>query len=101
MDNVSDIYFISHKKSVTFYLGTFTCTSSVQDLPIILKLENLQSLEKPLIFFIDLKFCKSNFYSLNRRKICKVVPYNSGSVYKVKIIVSHTHKNDCSPFHSF
>ena len=32
-------------------MGAFTRTSSVQDLPIILKLENLQSLDKPLFFY--------------------------------------------------
>ena len=44
-------------------------TSSVQDLPVILKRHNFQSLEKALNFFMELKFCKSDFYFLNRRKI--------------------------------
>ena len=43
--------------------GTFTLTSSVQDLPVILKLHNFQSLEKALNYFMELKFCKSDVYS--------------------------------------
>ena len=31
-------------------------------------------------FFIELKFCKSDFYSLNSLKKCKVATYNFGSV---------------------
>ena len=47
MDNVSEEYFIT-LKSVTFLNeGTFTRTS-VQDLPVILKWHNLQSLDKAL-----------------------------------------------------
>ena len=40
----------------------------MQDLPVILKWHNLQSLDKALDFFIELKLCKSDFYFLNRRK---------------------------------
>ena len=48
MDNVCEEYFY-HSKSVTFLNeGTITWTSSVQDLPVILKLINLQSLDKAL-----------------------------------------------------
>ena len=47
--------------------GTFTLTSSVQDLPVILKWHNFQSLEKALNFFMELNFCKSDVYFLNRR----------------------------------
>ena len=39
----------------------------MQDLPVILKLDNLQCLGKALDFFIALKFCKSDFF-LNRHK---------------------------------
>ena len=40
-----------HTKSVTFWNeGTFTWTSSVQDLQVILKWHNLQCLEKALEF---------------------------------------------------
>ena len=59
----------------------FTRTSSVQDLPVILKWHNLQSLDKALDFFIELNFCKSDLYSLNSLKKCKVAIYNFGSVY--------------------
>ena len=48
--------------------GTFTLTSSVQDLKAILKWHNFQSLEKALNCFMELKFCKSDVYFLNRRK---------------------------------
>ena len=60
--------------------GTFTRTLSVQDLPVILKWHNLQSLDKALDCFIELKFCKSDLYFLNRRNKCKVATYNLGSV---------------------
>ena len=43
-------------------------TSYVQDLPVILKWHNFQSLEKALNVFMEFKFCKSDVYSLNRRK---------------------------------
>ena len=50
MDNISEEYFIS-VKSVTFWNeGTFTLTSAVQDLPVILKWHNFQRLEKALNF---------------------------------------------------
>ena len=61
--------------------GTFTQTSSVQDLPVILKLHNLQSLNKALDLFIEFKCCESDFYFLNGRKNCMVATYNFGSVY--------------------
>ena len=41
----------------------------------------MQSLNKALDFFIELKFCKSDFYFLNRCKKCKVAIYNIVSVY--------------------
>ena len=40
----------------------------MQDLPVILKCDNLQTLDKALGLFIDSKFCKNDFYFLNRRK---------------------------------
>ena len=40
----------------------------MQGLPAISKLNNLQSLDKALDFSIELKFCKSDFYFLNRTK---------------------------------
>ena len=49
--------------------GTFTLTSSVQDIPVILKWHNFQSLEKALIF-MELKFLKSDVYLLNRHNNC-------------------------------
>ena len=62
MDNISN-------DIVTFLNeGAFTHSSSVQDLLIILKWYNLQSLDQALDIFIELKFCKSIVYSLNRRK---------------------------------
>ena len=45
-------------------------TSSVQDLTVILKWHNFLSLEKALIFFMEMKFCKSDVYFLTRRKTC-------------------------------
>ena len=52
--------------------GTFTLTSSVEDLPDILKLNNFQSLEKAMNCYMELKFCNSDVYFLNRRKkICR------------------------------
>ena len=48
--------------------GTFTLTSSVQDLPVILKWHNFQILQKALNFFMELKFCKSDVYFLNKHK---------------------------------
>ena len=53
----------------------------MQDLPVILKLHNLQSLDKALDLFIEFKFCESNFYFLNGSKNCMVATYNFGSVY--------------------
>ena len=40
----------------------------MQGLPVISKLNNLQSLDKAFDFSIELKFCKSDFYFLNRSK---------------------------------
>ena len=40
----------------------------MHDLPVILKWHNFQILEKALIFFMELKFCKSDVEFLNRRK---------------------------------
>ena len=45
----------------------FTTTLSVHDVPVILKCHNLQSLDKAMDYFIEIKFCKSEFYFLNRR----------------------------------
>ena len=53
----------------------------VQDLPVILKRDNLQSLDKVFDFFIALKFCNSDFYFLNRLKKCEEATYNIVSVY--------------------
>ena len=61
--------------------GTFTWTSSVQGLPVILKWHNLQSLDKALDLLIEFKFCKSDSYFLNGSKNCMVATYNFGSVY--------------------
>ena len=61
--------------------GTFTRTSSVQGLPVILKWNNLQSLDKALYLFIEFKFCESDFDLLNGSKNCMVATYNFGSVY--------------------
>ena len=69
-------------KSVTFWNDdTFTLTSSVQGLPVILKWHNLQSLDKALDLFIEFEFCENVFYFLNRSKNCVVVTYNFGSVH--------------------
>ena len=43
----------------------------MQDLLVILKWHNLQSLEKALNFIMELKFFKSDVYFLNRRKKCR------------------------------
>ena len=53
----------------------------MQGLLDILKLHNLQSLNKALDLLIEFKFCESNFYFLNRSKSCMVATYNFGSVY--------------------
>ena len=61
--------------------GSFTRTSSVQGLPVILKLHNLQSLDKALdLFIVEFKFCESDFYFLDGSKNCMVATYNFGSV---------------------
>ena len=39
----------------------------MQDLPVILKWHNFQSIEKALNFFMELQFCKSDVYYPNRR----------------------------------
>ena len=44
----------------------------------------MQSLDKALFFFIELKVCKSDFYFLNRRKKCKEATYSIVSVYMLK-----------------
>ena len=67
-----------HTKSVTFWNdGTFTRTSFVQDLPVILKWHNCR---EALDLFIEFKFCENDFYFLNRSKNCMVATYNFGSV---------------------
>ena len=53
----------------------------MQVLPVILKLHNLQSLDKALDLFIEFKFCESDFNFLNGSKNCMVATYNFGSVY--------------------
>ena len=53
----------------------------MQGPPVILKWHNLQSLDKALGLLIELKFCESDFYFLNRSKNCVVAAYNFGSVY--------------------
>ena len=74
--------FLYHTKSVTVSNeGTYSRTLSVQDLPVILKGDNLQSLDKALDVFIALKFSKSDLYFLTRRKKCKVATSNILSVY--------------------
>ena len=65
--------------------GTFTRTSSVQGLQVILKWQNLQSLDKALVLFIELKFCEKDFYFLNGSKNCMVATYDFGSVYTLLI----------------
>ena len=59
----------------------------MQDLPVILKLHYLQSLDKALDCFIDLKFCHSGFYFLNRRKQCKVAVYSVGLMYIITFVI--------------
>ena len=61
--------------------GTFTWTSSVQGLTVILKWHNLHSLNKALDLLVELKFCESDFYFLKGSKNCMVATYNFGSVY--------------------
>ena len=58
----------------------------MQDLPVVLKRDNLQSLDKVFDFFIALKFCNSDFYFLNRLKKCEVATYNIVSVYVQKSV---------------
>ena len=60
--------------------GTFTRTSYVQGLQVILKWNNLKSLDKVLDLFIEFKFRESDFYFLNGSKKCIVATYNFGSV---------------------
>ena len=57
----------------------------MHDLPVILELHNLQSLDKALDLFIKFKFCESDFYFLNGSKICMLATYYIGSVYTVRI----------------
>ena len=64
----------------------------MQGLPVILKLNNLQSLDKALDIFIEFKFCEIDFYFLNESKNCMVATYNFGSVY----IKHTTYENDTS-----
>ena len=53
----------------------------MQGLPVILKSHNLQSLDKAVDLFIELKFCEGDFYFLNGSKNCMVATYNFGSDY--------------------
>ena len=74
-----------HTKSVTFWNdGTFTWSSSVQGLRVILKWHNLPSLDKALDLLIEFNFCESDFYFLNGSKNCMVATYNFGSLYSFK-----------------
>ena len=51
--------------------GTFTRTSSVQGLPVILKWHNLQNLDKAMDLFIEFKICESDFYFFEwEQKLC-------------------------------
>ena len=54
----------------------------MQDLPVILKRDNLQSLDKALDLLIAFIFVRAIFYFclLNRRKKCNVATYNIVSV---------------------
>ena len=62
MDNISEKFFIITVKSVSFCNeGNFTLTSSVQDLPVILKWHNFQSLEKALNFLWNKNFVRAMF----------------------------------------
>ena len=61
----------------------------MQGLPVILKLHNLQSLDKALDIFIEVKFCESDFYFLSRSKNCMVATYNFCSVYIAHFLISH------------
>ena len=69
MDIVSEECFEPHYNLRLFEInkGTFTRTSSKQDLPVILKWHTFQSLEKALICY-GIKICKSDVYFLNRHK---------------------------------
>ena len=59
----------------------------MQDLPVILKCHNLQSLDKPLEAFIELNLCKDNFTFCTGVKN-KVATYNFGSVHILKKCLS-------------
>ena len=61
----------------------------MQGLPVILKLHNLQSLDKALDLFIEFEFCESDFYFLDRSKKCIVATNNFGSVYTNFPILYH------------
>ena len=52
----------------------------MQGLPVILKGQNLQGLDKALDLFIEFKFCESDFYFLKGGKNCMAATYNFGSV---------------------
>ena len=53
----------------------------MQGLPVNLKRNNLQNLDKALDLFTEFKFCESDFYFPNGSKNCMVATYNFGSVY--------------------
>ena len=58
-----------HIKKCDFWNdGTFTRTSTVQGLPVILKWHNSQSLDKALDLFIEFKFCESDFLLSEREQ---------------------------------
>ena len=52
----------------------------MQCLPVILKLHNLECLDKAFDLLIEYKFCESDFYFLNGSKNCMVPTYNFGSM---------------------
>ena len=52
----------------------------MQGLQVILKRHNLQSLDKALVLFIELKFFESEFYFPKGSKKSMVATYNFGSV---------------------
>ena len=81
-----------HTQSATFWNdGTFTRTSSVQGLPVILKWHKLQRLDKALDLLIELKFCECIFYFLYGSENCIVATYKFGSVYSITLNLHCAH----------
>ena len=78
---MSDIeYSVITSDVVKSFDCTFTRASSVQGLPVILKLHHLHSLGKALDLLIEFKFCESDVYFLNGSKTCMLATHNFGSV---------------------